>query len=588
MALNKILEGILENYIEDFSLGDLEKNKAFEYLVNYLIIRKYDTNGCIERHDLDFVVVDEKSQMGVDAIMFFVNGKLVVSKDDINLYAKSQKIDVEIVFIQSKTEERCEMGSLLKLTKAVKNFFINFKDVTEKNDNVLNAKEIYEELFKYKNSKYFINDSPKCIVYYATAASDENIKDITNHCVSEEKEMKELCTDIKKFNVKVLGRSFISNTYREINNRVSATIYFKNCLTLDTIEGVREAYIGYLSGKDFLNLITDQNGDLRKNIFYENVRDYQGIDNVVNSEIRDTINDWHWKEKFVLLNNGVTIITKQINMLGGNNYELLDYQIVNGCQTSNEIYNCKSNVDDLNIPIKIIYTSDSDIISKIVKATNRQSPVPDEAFVALEEFHKDLQQLFESLKNRMPLGLIYERRSGEGQGNSHGDVSKYQIFTLHGVIRSITAVYFRDAYVVYNNNPANILKTRKEKLFRNDHVIEAYYISVYLVAYFDKLSRQKKIEKLNTSFKYYYAMIVRMLMTQSIVLPVLSSNETKNETKKILNMLENDDIDGYYETANDIIKKLSNTSNYIHKTVTSSEFNKLILEEVKEYISVKE
>ena len=66
-------------------------------------------------------------------------------------------------------------------------------------------------------------------------------------------------------------------------------------------------------------------------------------------------------------------------------YELSDFQVVNGCQTSNEVYNCKEYASYIFVPIKIIYTTDTEIISSIVKATNRQSPVPEEAFVALTE-----------------------------------------------------------------------------------------------------------------------------------------------------------------------------------------------------------
>ena len=44
------------------------------------------------------------------------------------------------------------------------------------------------------------------------------------------------------------------------------------------------------------------------------------------------------------------------------------------------------------VPIKIIYTTDTEIISSIVKATNRQSPVPEEAFVVLNKYHKEFNQ----------------------------------------------------------------------------------------------------------------------------------------------------------------------------------------------------
>lgn len=79
---------------------------------------------------------------------------------------------------------------------------------------------------------------------------------------------------------------------------------------------------------------------------------------------------------------------------------------MNGCQTSNEIFNCKKYASEIFVSIKIIYTIDPDIISHIVKATNRQSPVSEEAFVALDKYHKELQLLFSEYSKEMPLEML--------------------------------------------------------------------------------------------------------------------------------------------------------------------------------------
>ena len=158
--------------------------------------------------------------------------------------------------------------------------------------------------------------------------------------------------------VNVLGREYIMDAYSEVKNNIAVQVSLKNCITLDKIDGVNEAYVGYLTGDDYLKIICDNNGDIRRRIFYENVRDYQGLENSVNKEIRETITSKKTRGQFILLNNGVTIITKSVTSLGANRYELSDFQIVNGCQTSNEIYNCKQYVSDIFVPVKIIYTTD--------------------------------------------------------------------------------------------------------------------------------------------------------------------------------------------------------------------------------------
>jgi len=55
---------------------------------------------------------------------------------------------------------------------------------------------------------------------------------------------------------------------------------------------------------EFLKLITDEDGEIQKSLFYDNVRDFQGS-NPVNSEIAATLNSSDTAGNFVLLNNGI-------------------------------------------------------------------------------------------------------------------------------------------------------------------------------------------------------------------------------------------------------------------------------------------
>ena len=93
MALSKILLGMLDDFKKDYLFEGMELSKEFEYLVNYLIISKFHPDAFNDKGDLDRVVVDKKSQFGLDAIAFIVNGNLVLGKDDIPIYAKSKKLD---------------------------------------------------------------------------------------------------------------------------------------------------------------------------------------------------------------------------------------------------------------------------------------------------------------------------------------------------------------------------------------------------------------------------------------------------------------------------------------------------------------
>lgn len=588
MALNKILQGMLDDFKKDYIFEDLELSKEFEYFVNYLIISKYHPDAFSDKGDMDRVIVDEKSQFGLDAIAFIVNGNLVLGKDDILQYAKSKKLDVDILFIQTKTEEKCDIGDLLKTIQATKNFFENFDAITEKNSNVLNAKEIYDELFKYENFRYCTSQSPKCHIYFVTAANEWEKSLVGNICQSSGKEITSIISDIKSVDIQVLGRDYIIDAYNEIKNSISVQINLKNCVTLDRIEKVKETYIGYLTGDDYLKIICDSNGDIRRRIFYENVRDYQGTENSVNKEIRATITGKQTRGQFILLNNGVTIITKSVTSLGANIYELSDFQIVNGCQTSNEIYNCKEYASDIFVPIKIIYTTDTEIISSIVKATNRQSPVPEEAFVALSKYHKELQLLFSEYSKDMPLEMFYERRSGE-EDDIKEKKGAYQIVTLHGLIRSFESVYFQNPNIVYGTNPANILKSQKESLFCKSHKPDSYYVAAYLFVKFVSMQQRELFSKHDYVLRFYVIMVAKILMVKTMQVPDLSSGAIDKENKKVIAILKNDDnADSYFVEAKKIIVSMLKEKEYSDKkrydVLRSTEFCRKVKEKVKKIL----
>lgn len=586
MALNKVLEGMLNDFKKDFLLEIPEISKQFEYLVNYLVVSKFHPDAFSDKGDLERVVVDEKGQFGLDAIAFIVNGNLVLGKDDISIYAKSKKLDVDILFIQTKTEEKCDTGNLLKTIQATKNFLENFEAITEKNSNVLNAKEIYDELFKYENFRLCTSQSPKCHIFYVTAANEWDGGLVKSICESNEKELSSSMKDIKSVDIQVLGREYVMETYSEVKNNITVQINLKNSITLDKIEGVKEAYIGYLTGNDYLKIICDNTGDLRRRIFYENVRDYQGTENNVNKEIRSTIANENTRGQFILLNNGVTIITKSVTSLGANMYELADFQIVNGCQTSNEIFNCKEFASDILVPVKIIYTTDSDIISSIVKATNRQSPVPEEAFIALGKYHKELQLLFSEYSKEMPIETFYERRSGE-EDDIKEKQGSYQVVTLHGMVRAFESVYCQNPNVVFGTNPANILKSKKEKIFCKDHKPEVYYLASYLFVKFVNMQQKGKFSKHDYTLRFYIIMIVRVLMVGSLNVPELSSSAMGKENKKMLKLLKGD-ADSYFIEAKEILVDLLNQQEYAEKkqydVLRSAEFCRKTKTRLKEII----
>ncbi len=364
-------------------------------------------------------------------------------------------------------------------------------------------------------------------------------------------------------------------------NTVSAEFNFKSKIELDEIQGISSAFIGYINGNELLKLIQDSQGDLRKWIFYDNVRDFQGPENPVNIEIDKTIKDANSRDKFLLFNNGITVVAKSIKSLGANNFTIKDYQIVNGCQTCNVIFNNEELAHFIRIPIKVIASSNDNIIYSIVKANNRQTPVSDEQFLTLETFHRRLQDLYSAYSKEMPIKLFYERRVGEARNDEN--LHDYNIVSLHNIIRCVTATIFRDAYIVYNNNPTNILRNRSEKLFQDDHILESYFVSNYILALISDLQTKEKI-KLIPRCKYYIAMVVFILLSNISDDINLSSRQTKMIMVNIIEKLKSNKILKTVEIASKYITKKFNMYSEEHDgdILRDKNFNIEVIESLKE------
>jgi hypothetical protein len=98
-----------------------------------------------------------------------------------------------------------------------------------------------------------------------------------------------------------------------------------------------EGQIGLVRLADYYQFITESTGQLAERFFDSNVRGYWKS-TTVNKRIASTLKAGSPPE-FWLLNNGITILTEQIGTAGHLEGEVTDPQIVNGLQTSREIYN---------------------------------------------------------------------------------------------------------------------------------------------------------------------------------------------------------------------------------------------------------
>jgi hypothetical protein len=166
------------------------------------------------------------------------------------------------------------------------------------------------------------------------------------------------------------------------------------------------SHVALVRLKDYYDLIVDENGRLRRHLFEWNVRDYQG--NVeVNKGIRKSLTLADSPE-FWWLNNGVTILCSDATS-AGKAYSLSNIQIVNGLQTSHEIYEVLKNyrtpeTENKMLLVRVIVTGDAATRDQVIRATNRQTAVTDASLRATDDVQRQIEKYF------LTRGWYYDRR----------------------------------------------------------------------------------------------------------------------------------------------------------------------------------
>jgi hypothetical protein len=331
-----------------------------------------------------------------------------------------------------------------------------------------------------------------------------------------------------------MGADEVQESYQRSKNSVSAEFVFANKALLPDIAGVSEAYLGVLPVSEFLRLITDGGGNIRRSLFYENIRDFQDY-NAVNFEIRQTLQHETSRGRFAVLNNGVTIVARGLQTTG-NKFLMSDFQIVNGCQTSHVIFNEKESLSDLVfVPTKIIVTEDEDIINAIVTATNRQTQVTQEDLYALAGFQKKLESFFLAFPDKKR--LYYERRSK--QYNAMAGIEKVRIITKSQLIRAFAAMFLDDPHRA-SRYYADLRTHVGDRIFNEQHKLEPYYTAAFAHYKLEFLFRNGALPVYYKPARYHLLMAVRYVDAPTPIMPELKANKIQAYCNTICERLWSD------------------------------------------------
>lgn len=288
-----------------------------------------------------------------------------------------------------------------------------------------------------------------------------------------------------------------------------------------------------------MNLLLDHETQGVKNVFEDNIRDYLGTDsNEVNKNMYDRLKGTS-SQLFGILNNGVTIVADEIKPVG-EKFTLHNYQIVNGCQTSNVLFEVYEDLIEKNIsiPLKIIATIDESTKNEIVKSTNSQTGLKPEQLDALNNFHKMLEEYYNVQQTTFKtLQLYYERRSNQYRNM---DIAQTKIINIPKQIKTVTSMFLDNPHGV-SGHYGTVARKVKDEIFQEGDKLEPYFVSSVVFYMLESFFRKNKDYKEFTRMKWHILMTIKyLLVTDGKFSPQLNSKDIQRLSSHILSKVKNE------------------------------------------------
>lgn len=488
-----ILASYLKEFSRAFNFEGINEPDLFEFFSAYCVYYR----DFSEHTELEDVVVGGGNDSAIDAFGVFLNDVFVSSSAQIDEIASKTRLDVDFAFLQAKTSRSLNAAEIGSFLQGVREFFADrFMPV---NEDISRKRLLSDHVF---TQSVKMRVKPHLHLYYCYTGKYQADPTIVARVEAGKADLKKLNL-FSEISFSFLDADLLQSRYQEVNLRVEKEIQINEYASLPSISGIRQSYLGVLSCSELVKLLSNSDGRLQKSLFNENVRDFLG-GNSVNDEITNTIKSKANQGRLAALNNGITIVAKEIRIVG-KKFTLSDFQIVNGCQTSHVIFeNQISLLPDTSIPVKMIEAEDKELVNEIVRATNRQTEVKNEAFEVLSDFHKKLERFFASIDTDADHKLVYERRKRQYADSAF---TAKNIVTLTFLTNSFVSCFLEkpvDAIDYYGV----LLRKYKETIFNDRHSMWPYLASATILKEIEKLCVGKAQGSI-WKFRFVLALLLR-------------------------------------------------------------------------------
>jgi AIPR protein len=355
--------------------------------------------------DVEAGMVGQTNDGGVDAFFFLVNQKPVDDEEGAEDIPAVDVTAINIVLFQIKEGKGFSATALDKLNLFTADL-LDFKTPASQYSYKYHQDLIdLMHTFKTKFLKLAEQSPPITFDYFYITKLDNASASI--HPTVKDAEQRVVATLTKLLSSAELEFHYIDAAalLKQVQLRPSKKRLLEFAQLMDTPEG----YVGLTRLPDYYQFLKGQDDNIDVRLFESNVRGFQRSTEV-NRGIRETLKNGQQPE-FWLLNNGITILATQTETKGHNTLEIVDAQIVNGLQTSREVFSYFKSTsidssDKRRLLVRVVRTVDQVMREAIVYATNSQNPMVPAALRSTDLIHGHIEELF------LKYGLFYDRRPG--------------------------------------------------------------------------------------------------------------------------------------------------------------------------------
>lgn len=529
--MSKNAQILLENLIEqEFRNNDNYSNisEYFEFFSASQILK----NQGLSDDEVDNGIVGKGLDGGCDSIYLFLNN-LLITPDVVEHISAPKDFILEMIIIQSKKTTsfgedavmkwKTISGNLLDLSKTTTDFTARY------NADILEAFTTFRDTYtRLITSRVKL----KFRFYYATLASE-----LHPNVIQQAEELKDTIKGL--FPNAVVEVTFVdSDTLFEMYNAV-----IENRVNLKfadiPISPNQKNYVALVDLKSYFNFIVNDEGDVRKSFFDSNVRDYQGKNNV-NSSISETLhraddNDFWW------LNNGVTVLASEATLVNNRELQIVNPEIVNGLQTSMEIYNYFSEnrealeSEKRSILLRIIVPDNEESRDQIIFATNNQTNIPKATLRVTDPIHLQIEMYFKSR------GLFYDRRKNYYKNQGHKPA---EIVGVSFLAQCLITIFLKKPDYA-RARPSTLLNDEKtyNELYEKNNNLEVFYRVALLGKKIQKNVRSgsdySSAEKSDILYYVLYAVIADVLGKRNITPADIKNLDMDSVTDTLIEDIRN-------------------------------------------------